>query len=115
LDRGISPQDILSQFVGGDTSANLLTNKSWTDVIDIASDHGGPGAIIAAGGTLDNGSYANGEGDWTVIINSGDAKVDSTNNQITFASESAENSVTIVTADGSSHNIDNVDKIQWHG
>ena len=108
-------EDILSQFVGGDTSANLLTNKSWTDVIDIASEHGGPGSIIAAGGTMNEGNYANAEGDWTVIINSGDAQVDVTNNQITFASESAENSVTIVTADGASHDINNVDKIQWHG
>ncbi|QKM61977.1 hypothetical protein DCO16_02105 [Polynucleobacter antarcticus] len=111
----VGTEDILSQFVGGDTSENLLSNKSWTDVIDIASDHGGPGSIIAAGGTLNDGNYANGAGDWTVIINSGDAKVDATNNQITFASESADNSVTIVTADGASHDINNVDKIQWHG
>ena len=70
---------------------------------------------MTAGGTVNDPSYANSEGDWTVIINSGDAKVDATNNQITFASHSAENSVTIVTADGASHDINNVDKIQWHG
>ena len=111
----VGAQDILPHFVGSETSASLLGDRSWTEVIDISSDHGGPGSILTAGGTVNDPSYANSEGDWTVIINSGDAKVDATNNQITFASHSAENSVTIVTADGASHDINNVDKIQWHG
>ena len=111
----VGAQDILPHFVGSEISTNLLSERSWTEVIDIASDHGGPGSIITAGGTLNDPSYANNEGDWTVIINSGDAKVDAANNQITFASQSVENSVTIVTADGASHEISNVDKIQWHG
>ena len=111
----VGAQDILPHFVGSDASAKLLGDRSWTEVIDISSDHGGPGSNVTAGGTLNDSSYANSDGDWTVIINSGDAKVDSINNQITFASESASNSVTIVTADGASHDINNVDKIQWHG
>ena len=108
-------EDMLSQFAGSQVNASLLGDRNWTEVIDIESEHGGPGSILTAGGTLNDSSYANSEGDWTVIINSGDAKVDSANNQITFASESAGNSVTIVTADGASHDINNVDKIQWHG
>jgi hypothetical protein len=111
----VGSQDILPHFAGSETNAALLNERSWTEVIDISSNHGGPGSIQTAGGTLNDSSYANSEGDWTVIINSGDAKVDSANNQITFASESAGNSVTIITADGASHDINNVDKIQWHG
>jgi hypothetical protein len=108
-------EDILAQFVGSDTGANLLSDRSWTDVIDITSERGGPGMIVAEGGTITGSDYSNNEGDWTVVINSGEASIDAENNQITFASDSAENSVTIVTADGATHNIDNVDKIQWHG
>ena len=111
----VGSEDMLSQFAGSQVNASLLGDRSWTEVIDIESDHGGPGSILTAGGTLNDSSYANNEGDWTVIINSGDAQVDSANNQITFASESAGNSVTIITADGASHDINNVDKIQWHG
>ena len=113
--QAVGAQDSLPHFVSGEMRAGLLNDRSWTEVIDIASDHGGPGSIITAGGTLNDSSYANSEGDWTVIINSGDAKVDAANNQITFASESTGNSVTIVTADGASHDINNIDKIQWHG
>jgi hypothetical protein len=111
----VGSEDMLSQFAGSEVNASLLGDRSWTEVIDIESDHGGPGSILTAGGTLNDSSYVNSEGDWTVIINSGDAQVDSANNQITFASESAGNSVTIITADGASHDINNVDKIQWHG
>jgi hypothetical protein len=48
------------------------------------------------------------------LIKSGTATVDAANKQITFSSDNAENLAIITTADGTSHEIANVDKILWH-
>ncbi|MBJ7380820.1 MAG: Ig-like domain-containing protein, partial [Polynucleobacter sp.] len=106
-------KDILSHFVGADAAKGIDSN-AWTEVVDIASIHGGPASISADGGILANG-YENKAGDWTVIVKSGTATVDAESKQIVFSSDSAENAVTIVTADGASHDIQHVDKVQWHG
>ena len=89
--------------------------NSWTEVVDISSQNGGPASVLAEGSaTVENGIH-DAKGDWTVIIKSGNATVDTANQQIVFSSDHANNSATIVTADGSAHNIENVDKIHWHG
>jgi len=106
-------KDILAHFVGGDAAKGIDSN-AWTEVVDIASIHGGPASISADGGILANG-YENKAGDWTVIVKSGQASVDADSKQIIFSSDHADNAVTIVTADGTSHDIQHVDKVQWHG
>ncbi|OWF65919.1 hypothetical protein B6A14_09180 [Polynucleobacter hirudinilacicola] len=106
-------KDILSHFAGAD-GAKALDGSAWTEVVDITSLHGGPASVTAEGGALTN-SFDNNGGDWTVVVKSGTATVDTANNQITFSSDHADNAVTITTADGTSHDIHNVDKIQWHG
>ena len=68
---------------------------------------------MAAGGDLTN-SYSNEAGDWTVQIKSGTATVDAANKQINFTSDHAGNEAIITTADGTAHEISNVDKILWH-
>ena len=106
-------KDVLSHFAGAD-GAKALDSSAWTEVVDITSMHGGPASVTADGGALTN-SFDNNGGDWTVIVKSGTATVDTANNQIVFSSDHADNAVTITTADGTSHDIHNVDKIQWHG
>ena len=71
------------------------------------------GLRFADGGSLTN-SFSNEAGDWTVQIKSGTATVDALNKQITFSSDNSENLAIITTADGTSHEITNVDKILWH-
>ncbi|AGG33230.1 RTX toxin related protein [beta proteobacterium CB] len=111
--KDIGVEDALGTHPGGASLTDSLNGASWTDVVDISSDHGGPASIFAEGGSLTN-SYSNEAGDWTVHIKSGTATVDAANKQITFSSENAENLAIITTADGTSHEIANVDKILWH-
>ena len=92
---------------------DALNGASWTDVVDIASEHGGPASVSAAGGSVNN-AYSNEAGDWTVQIKSGTATVDTANKQITFTTDHVDNEAVIITADGTSHEINNVDKIMWH-
>ena len=106
-------KDLLSHFVGVNGS-QAMEGRSWTEVVDVTSMNGGPASVTADGGALTN-NFDNNGGDWTVVVKSGTATVDTANNQITFSSDHADNAVTITTADGASHDISNVDKIQWHG
>ncbi|QWE11721.1 calcium-binding protein, partial [Polynucleobacter sp. AP-Titi-500A-B4] len=106
--------DLLASPNSGHTLANELSGASWTDVVDITSLAGGPSSITAQGGSLSNTYNATG-GDWTVIIKSGTATVDTANKQIVFSTDHAGNEAVIVTADGTQHDITHVDKIQWHG
>jgi hypothetical protein len=48
-----------------------------------------------------------------VQIKSGTATVDAANKEINFTSDNAENLAIITTADGTLHEITNVDKILW--
>ena len=102
------------------SSANLTTalgGASWTDIVDVSSTHsGGPSAISADAATasMTNSYTANPAGDWTVQIKSGTATVDAVTKQITFSTDHATNEVVITTADGTAHDIKNVDVIQWH-
>ncbi|MBU3593688.1 hypothetical protein ICN42_06210, partial [Polynucleobacter sp. 71A-WALBACH] len=100
-------------IAGGSSLSDALQGASWTDVVDVSSDHGGPASISAAGGSLTN-SYSNESGDWTVQIKSGTATIDAANKQINFTSDHAGNEAIITTADGTAHEITNVDKILWH-
>ena len=111
--KEIGVADALGAHPGGASLTDSLNGASWTDVVDISSEHGGPASIFAEGGSLTN-SYSNEAGDWTVQIKSGTATVDAANKQITFSSDNAENLAIITTADGTSHEIANVDKILWH-
>jgi len=105
----------LHPFVGANATSSDVNSVSWTEVVDISSAHGSPSSIYAEAGAQLNNGFSNEPGDWTVIVKSGTATVDADNNQITFSSDHAENAVTIINADGSSHDIHNVDKIAWHG
>ena len=105
--------DVLANHSSGASLGDALHGASWTDVVDVSSDHGGPASISAAGGALTNG-YSNEAGDWTVQITSGTAEVDVANKQINFTSDHANNEAIITTADGTAHEISNVDKILWH-
>ena len=107
-------KDILAHFAGAADGAKAIDGSAWTEVVDITSLHGGPTSITADGGALTN-SFDNNGGDWTVVVKSGTATVDAATKQIIFSSDHVDNAVTIITADGSSHDIHNVDKIQWHG
>jgi hypothetical protein len=111
--KEIGVPDALGAHAGGSSLSDALHGASWTDVVDVSSDHGGPASISAAGGALTN-SYSNEAGDWTVQIKSGTATVDAANKQINFTSDHAGNEAIITTADGTAHEISNVDKILWH-
>ena len=111
--KEIGVSDALGAHDGGSSLSDALHGASWTDVVDVSSEYGGPASISAVGGALTN-SYSNEAGDWTVQIKSGTATVDATNKQITFSSENAENQAVITTADGTAHELSNVDKILWH-
>ena len=97
-------------------AAKMANGSSWTDVVDVGSNHGGPSAITAAdqASLADNG-FTNNGGDWTLMIKSGTAVVDEVNKQVNFTSDHANNEIVITTADGTTHDITNVDKVQWHG
>ncbi|MDZ4057541.1 MAG: hypothetical protein U1D69_11390, partial [Polynucleobacter sp.] len=110
-EMGIS--DALGGDLAGVSARDSLNGASWTDIVDISSDNGGPASIFADGGALTN-TYSNEAGDWTVQIKSGTATVDAANKQINFTSDQMENSAVITTADGTAHEITNVDKILWH-
>ncbi|AGG33229.1 Hemolysin-type calcium-binding region [beta proteobacterium CB] len=104
--------DVLGDYAGGASLTDSLNGADWTDVVDISSEYGGPASISEAGGSLTN-TYSNEGGDWTVQIKSGTATVDAVNKEITFSSDNAENLAIITTADGTLHEISNVDKILW--
>jgi len=110
--KEIGALDVLGAHVDGLPLADSLQDASWTDVFNVSSQHGGPASISAIGGELTN-NYSNEVGDWTVQIKSGTAIVDATNKQISFTSDQAGNEAIITTADGTAHEIFNVDKIAW--
>ena len=105
----------MNHFVPTGSASSQAGGAAWTEVVDITSNHGGPSSISAEAGAHLNNGFSNDSGDWTVIVKSGTATVDAANNQITFSTDHTENAVTIMNADGSSHDIHNVDKIAWHG
>ncbi|MFZ3039784.1 MAG: hypothetical protein WA115_08325, partial [Polynucleobacter sp.] len=111
--KEIGVLDALGVHDGGSPLLDSLNGASWTDVVDISSEYGGPASISEAGGSLTN-SYSNEAGDWTVQIKSGTATVDEVNKQINFTSDNAENLAVITTADGTAHEISNIDQILWH-
>ena len=109
--------DLMANPVSGVDFNSSLHGSSWTEIVDITSSYGGPASITANDASQllnDNYSNANG-GDWTLAIKSGNAIVDSANKQVVFSSNSSANEVVITTADGTTHDITNVDKINWHG
>ena len=105
--------DVLANHASGAPLGEALHGASWTDVVDVSSEFGGPASISAAGGAVTN-SYSNEAGDWTVQITSGTAEVDVGNKQINFTSDHTQNEAIITTADGTAHELSNVDKILWH-
>ena len=108
--------DLVANHASGVDFPTALNGSSWTDVVDVGSNHGGPSAITAAdqASLADNG-FTNNGGDWTLMIKSGTAVVDEVNKQVNFTSDHANNEIVITTADGATHDITNVDKVQWHG
>ena len=99
-------------YASGPSFGDASHGACWTDVFNVSSEYGGPASISAVGGELTN-NYSNEVGDWTVQIKSGTAIVDVVNKQISFTSDQAGNEAIITTADGTAHEVFNVDKIAW--
>ena len=111
----VDTRDALDAFLNTSDHGQTNAGAAWTEVVDISSSHGGPASVTAEGtGNLASAFHAK-DGDWTVIVKSGSATVNEANNEIVFSTDHAQNSVTIVTSDGTSHDLHNIDKIQWHG
>jgi hypothetical protein len=109
--------DVLANANSGASLNTALHGAAWTDVVDITSavGTGSPSEVTALNGASLNNGYTGSGGDWTVVIKSGTATVDLANHQITFSTDHAGNEVQITTHDNVTHDIANVDKIQWHG
>jgi hypothetical protein len=112
--KEVGNTDVMASFDNAMPLGGSLQGSSWTDVLDMNSQNGGPASIS----TIDQGQltnqYANEAGDWTIQIKSGIATVDAANKQINFTSDQGDNSAVITTGDGTTHEIMNIDKIIWH-
>jgi hypothetical protein len=112
--KEVGNTDVMASYDNAMPLGGSLQGSSWTDVVDMNSQNGGPASIS----TIDQGQltnqYANEAGDWTIQIKSGIATVDAANKQINFTSDQGDNSAVITTGDGTTHEIMNIDKIIWH-
>jgi hypothetical protein len=91
-----------------------LHGAAWTTVVDVASAHGAPSAITAAGTATVTNATSNPAGDWTAVVQTGTATVDFAHSQLTFAAAPAANAVSIQTADTTVHEVSNVTAVVWH-
>jgi hypothetical protein len=112
--KEVGNTDVMASYDNAMPLGGSLQGSSWTDVVDMNSQNGGPASIS----TIDQGQltnqYANEAGDWTIQIKSGIATVDAANKQINFTSDQGDNSAVITSGDGTTHEITNIDKIIWH-
>lgn len=106
----------IAQDVGFATSSASVaqSDSTWTNVIDITAS-GDPSVSATGSATLASSGAEMTVGGWTVVVNSGSAVFDADNNQIIFSTDHVLNSATITTADGTTQQVSDIDKIQWHG
>ena len=90
------------------------SESTWTNVVDIAAS-GDPMVSATGDASVTTTGTEIQFGGWTVVVNSGNAVFDAENNQLVFSTDHAGNSATITTADGTSQQVTDIDKIQWHG
>jgi VCBS repeat-containing protein len=111
----LSTPDILANPASGTNLSTALNGASWTTVVDISGSNGAPISVTASGPTASvSGATANPTGNWTEVVTSGAAVVDTTAQQTTFTTDAASNAVTITTADTAVHTVANVSVVQWH-
>jgi uncharacterized delta-60 repeat protein len=112
--QAVSVPDAVANPASGATLTTALHGADWTTVVDVASAHGAPSTITAAGtGTVTNAA-ANPNGDWTAIVQAGAATVDTAQSQVTFAAAPTANAVSVQTADTTVHEVSNVTAVVWH-
>jgi hypothetical protein len=111
----LSTPDILANSASGTNLTTALNGASWTTVVDVSGSNGAPISVTASGATASvSGATANPTGNWTEVVTSGAAVVDTTAQQTTFTTAAASNAVTITTADTAIHTVANVSVVQWH-
>ena len=111
----LSTSDILANSASGTNLTTALNGASWTTVVDVSGSNGAPISVTASGPTASvSGASANPTGNWTEVVTSGAAVVDTTAQQTTFTTAAASNAVTITTADTAVHTVANVSVVQWH-
>jgi VCBS repeat-containing protein len=111
----LSTPDILANSASGTNLTTALNGASWTTVVDVSGSNGAPISVTASGPTASvSGASANPTGNWTEVVTSGAAVVDTTAQQTTFTTAAASNAVTITTADTAVHTVANVSVVQWH-
>jgi VCBS repeat-containing protein len=111
----LSTPDILANPASGTNLSTALNGASWTTVVDVSGSNGAPISVTASGPTASvSGATANPTGNWTEVVTSGAAVVDTTAQQTTFITDAASNAVTITTADTAVHTVANVSVVQWH-
>jgi VCBS repeat-containing protein len=111
----LSTPDILANSASGTNLTTALNGASWTTVVDVSGSNGAPISVTASGATASvSGASANPTGNWTEVVTSGAAVVDTTAQQTTFTTAAASNAVTITTADTAVHTVANVSVVQWH-
>ena len=91
-----------------------LHGADWTTVVDVASAHGAPSTITAAGSATVANATANPTGDWTAVVQAGAATVNTAQSEVTFAAAPTANAVSIQTADTTVHEVSHVTAVVWH-
>ena len=112
--QAVSVPDAVANPASGATLTTALHGADWTTVVDVASAHGAPSTITAAGTATVTNAAANPAGDWTAVVQAGAATVDTAQSQVTFAAAPTANAVSIQTADTTVHEVSNVTAVVWH-
>ena len=110
----VSVPDAVANPASGATLTTALHGADWTTVVDVASTHGAPSSVTAAGTATVANATANPAGDWTAVVQAGAATVDTAQSQVTFAAAPTANAVSIQTADTAVHEVSNVTAVVWH-
>ena len=112
--QAVSVPDAVANPASGATLTTALHGADWTTVVDVASSHGAPSSVTAAGTATVANATANPTGDWTAVVQAGAATVDTAQSQVTFAAAPTANAVSIQTADTTVHEVSNVTAVVWH-
>ena len=112
--QAVSVPDAVANPASGATLTTALHGADWTTVVDVASSHGAPSSVTAAGTATVTNAAANPAGDWTAVVQAGAATVDTAQSQVTFAAAPTANAVSIQTADTTVHEVSNVTAVVWH-
>jgi Ca2+-binding RTX toxin-like protein len=112
--QAVSVPDAVANPASGVALTTALHGADWTTVVDVASAHGAPSTITAAGSATVANAAVNPAGDWTAIVQAGSATVNTAQSQVTFAAAPTANAVSIQTADTTVHEVSHVTAVVWH-